>query len=60
MKGHKRADSSRVTSTVGLNVGNIDVAGVSLQFWDLGGQTELQTLWDKVQNEQLIVLMISV
>jgi ADP-ribosylation factor related protein 1 len=48
MKTYKRGDPSRVTSTVGLNIGSIDTSGISIQFWDLGGQTELQALWDKV------------
>jgi ADP-ribosylation factor related protein 1 len=38
----------KITTTVGLNIGNIDINRVSLNFWDLGGQTELQSLWDKV------------
>jgi len=29
-------------------VGQVDVEGVRLNFWDLGGQEELQSLWDKV------------
>jgi ADP-ribosylation factor related protein 1 len=33
---------------VGLNIGKIDIAGIRLNFWDLGGQEELQSLWDKV------------
>lgn len=41
---------SRITTTVGLNIGKIDVDGVRLNFWDLGGQQELQSLWDKVLN----------
>ena len=39
---------SKITATVGLNIGSIDMAGVKVSFWDLGGQTELQSLWDKV------------
>lgn len=39
---------NRITTTVGLNIGKIDVDGVRLNFWDLGGQQELQSLWDKV------------
>lgn len=39
---------SKITTTVGLNIGKIDVAGIRLNFWDLGGQEELQSLWDKV------------
>lgn len=40
---------SKITTTVGLNIGKIDVNGIRLNFWDLGGQTELQSLWDKVK-----------
>ena len=35
------------SSQVGLNLGKIDTNGVRLNFWDLGGQEELQALWDK-------------
>jgi GTPase SAR1 family protein len=31
-----------------LSVGKIDIGNVRLNFWDLGGQEELQSLWDKV------------
>ena len=31
-------------------VGKIDFHHVKLVFWDLGGQEELQTLWDKVTH----------
>ncbi|OQV23948.1 ADP-ribosylation factor-related protein 1 [Hypsibius exemplaris] len=37
----------KITATVGLNIGRIDIGGVRLSFWDLGGQEELQALWDK-------------
>lgn len=47
-KDYKRLDPSRITSTVGLNTGQVEVTGMSIQFWDLGGQSELQSLWDKV------------
>lgn len=33
-----------------LLVGKIDIGHVRLNFWDLGGQEELQSLWDKVSN----------
>lgn len=33
---------------MGLNIGQIDTKGIRLSFWDLGGQEELQSLWDKV------------
>lgn len=47
-KNYKSMHPSKITTTVGLNIGKIDIAGVRLNFWDLGGQTELQSLWDKV------------
>jgi len=50
-KDYKRLDPSRITPTVGLNTGQVEVTGASIQFWDLGGQTELQTLWDKYYAE---------
>lgn len=31
-------------------VGTIDVGKTRLMFWDLGGQEELQSLWDKVRD----------
>lgn len=41
---------AKITTTVGLNIGKIDIADISLNFWDLGGQEELQSLWDKVKR----------
>jgi len=42
---------TKITSTVGLNIGKIDIGGVRMNFWDLGGQEELQALWDKYYAE---------
>lgn len=47
-KNYKGMNLNLITTTVGLNIGQIDIAGVRLSFWDLGGQKELQSLWDKV------------
>ena len=44
---YKGANLNKITTTVGMNLGKIDVNGVRLNFWDLGGQEELQSLWDK-------------
>lgn len=46
--GYKGMNLSRITTTVGLNVGMIQLSGVRINFWDLGGQGDLRTLWDKV------------
>eukprot|EP00095_Tigriopus_kingsejongensis_P011643 maker-scaffold564_size136232-snap-gene-0.29 protein:Tk11643 transcript:maker-scaffold564_size136232-snap-gene-0.29-mRNA-1 annotation:"adp-ribosylation factor-related protein 1" len=42
---------AKITTTVGLNIGRIDTQGIRLNFWDLGGQEELQALWDKYYAE---------
>ena len=47
-RGYKGMNLNRITSTVGLNVGTINLSGARVHFWDLGGQGDLRTLWDKV------------
>lgn len=47
-RGYKGLNPSKITTTVGQNVGGITYAGIKLSFWDLGGQEELQPLWEKV------------
>lgn len=49
---------NKITTTVGLNIGEINTAGVKLNFWDLGGQEELQSLWDKYYAESHAVIYI--
>ena len=49
--GYKGVNPSKITATVGLNIGNITTDGIILNFWDLGGQEELQALWDKYYAE---------
>ena len=49
--GYKALPPGKITTTVGLNIGKIDTAGVRINFWDLGGQEELQSLWDKYYAE---------
>ncbi|XP_069907714.1 ADP-ribosylation factor-related protein 1 isoform X6 [Oryctolagus cuniculus] len=46
-KNYKGMSLSKITTTVGLNIGTVDVGKARLMFWDLGGQEELQSLWDK-------------
>lgn len=59
-KNYKGMNPSKITTTVGLNIGKIDMAGVRLNFWDLGGQTELQSLWDKVKIQRKNVLFFTI
>lgn len=40
-------------------VGTVDVGKARLMFWDLGGQEELQSLWDKVRHITCLILFFS-
>ncbi|KAH8280715.1 hypothetical protein KR054_004078 [Drosophila jambulina] len=57
-RNYKGLNPSKITTTVGLNIGTIDVQGVRLNFWDLGGQQELQSLWDKYYQESHGVIYV--
>ncbi|KAL1491883.1 hypothetical protein ABEB36_012410 [Hypothenemus hampei] len=57
-KNYKAINPAKITTTVGLNIGKIEVNGVQLNFWDLGGQSELQSLWDKYYNECHAIIYI--
>lgn len=56
--GYTGVNLSRITSTVGLNIGRLDTAGIRVNFWDLGGQSDLQCLWDKYYSESHAVIYI--
>jgi small GTP-binding protein len=49
---------SKITPTVGMNIGKIDHRRIRLIFWDVGGQAELQTLWDKYISECHAIIFI--
>lgn len=49
---------AKITTTVGLNIATIDTDGVRLNFWDLGGQHDLQSLWDKYYQECHAVIYV--
>ncbi|XP_057621914.1 ADP-ribosylation factor-related protein 1-like [Chionomys nivalis] len=38
---------SKITTTVSLNIGSVDMGKARLMFWNLNGQEELQSLWNK-------------
>ncbi|EGW01068.1 ADP-ribosylation factor-related protein 1 [Cricetulus griseus] len=50
-KNYKGMNLSKITTTVGLSIGTVDMGKACLMFWDLGGQEELQSLWDKYYAE---------
>ncbi|KAH8865708.1 ADP-ribosylation factor-related protein 1 [Schistosoma japonicum] len=55
---YKSIPMQKITTTVGLNIGYIEVGGIRLKFWDLGGQEELQSLWDKYYAESNGVIYV--
>ncbi|VDD78667.1 unnamed protein product [Mesocestoides corti] len=55
---YKSMSLHKITSTVGLNIGQVTLEGIVIKFWDLGGQTELQSLWDKYYLESHGVIFI--
>ncbi|XP_071964468.1 ADP-ribosylation factor-related protein 1-like isoform X2 [Antedon mediterranea] len=57
-KHYKGGQLDKITTTVGLNIGKIDRGHVRLNFWDLGGQEELQALWDKYYAESHGVIYV--
>nr|CDS19239.1 ras gtpase [Echinococcus granulosus] len=57
-ENYKSIPLHKITSTVGLNIGQIALEGIIMKFWDLGGQTELQSLWDKYYIESHGVIFI--
>ncbi|KAL4236976.1 ADP-ribosylation factor protein 1 [Mactra antiquata] len=57
-KNYQGMNLNKITTTVGLNIGTITIGGVKLKFWDLGGQEELQSLWDKYYAESHAVIYI--
>jgi len=40
-------DPSRIIPTVGLNIGNVHVNKVEINFWDLGGEAGLRGIWNR-------------
>lgn len=57
-KNYKGMNPKHITTTVGLNIGQIDISGIRLSFWDLGGQNELQSLWDKYYQESHAIIYV--
>ncbi|KAI8927007.1 ADP-ribosylation factor family-domain-containing protein [Entophlyctis helioformis] len=48
----------QIGPTVGLNVGKVDVHRIRINFWDLGGQRELQSIWEKYYSECHAVVFV--
>ncbi|KAI8983872.1 ADP-ribosylation factor family-domain-containing protein [Pilobolus umbonatus] len=41
----------RIAPTVGLNIAKVDIKSSRINFWDLGGQRDLQSIWERYYSE---------
>ncbi|KAI8885540.1 ARF/SAR superfamily [Backusella circina FSU 941] len=41
----------KIAPTVGLNIGRVDIKSSRINFWDLGGQKELHSIWERYYSE---------
>eukprot|EP00042_Codosiga_hollandica_P023429 m.92837 g.92837 ORF g.92837 m.92837 type:complete len:202 (-) comp51179_c0_seq4:262-867(-) len=48
----------KISPTVGMNVGKVELGRTRFIFWDLGGQPDLQNLWDKYYQECHAVVFV--
>lgn len=50
-KPYKGMAFEKIGPTVGMNIGTCDMKSDVMVLWDLGGQEEIQSLWDKYYTE---------
>jgi ADP-ribosylation factor related protein 1 len=59
LQAAQRRTRSGTIPTVGLNIGQLEIdSRKRLKFWDLGGQTELQSLWEKYYDEAHAIIFV--
>ena len=51
-------DPAQILPTVGLNIARFEVQNAPLVLWDLGGQAQLRTIWDKYYAESHAVVFV--
>ncbi|KAI3652889.1 hypothetical protein MP228_002314 [Amoeboaphelidium protococcarum] len=57
--GAKGLPPEKINPTIGLNICKVDMQSIRLNFWDLGGQTDLQSIWDSYYAEcHAIIFMV--
>jgi ADP-ribosylation factor related protein 1 len=49
--GKERHLRSKIVPTVGLNLGNVEIEGIRVTFWDLGGEESLRPIWNNYYKE---------
>ncbi|CAI4222444.1 unnamed protein product [Auanema sp. JU1783] len=58
IKDYGVVNPSKITSTVGLNIGKVELNNTCLNFWDLGGQEDLRSLWSTYYSEANAVIFV--
>ncbi|KAI3659475.1 hypothetical protein MP638_004537 [Amoeboaphelidium occidentale] len=48
----------KITPTIGLNIGKLDIGHSRLQIWDLGGQTDLQKIWNEYYDSCHAIMFV--
>jgi len=48
----------KIRPTVGLNIGRIETKGMRINFFDLGGQQGLRSIWDKYYSDSNAILFV--
>lgn len=55
----KLNENIQAIPTIGFNVESVKVEGMSLQIWDVGGQTTIRHLWDRYfQGSDAVVFVV--
>ena len=49
---------NKIRPTVGLNIGRMNIKGVNLTLWDLGGEKNLRSIWSKYYSEAQGIIFI--
>ncbi|KAJ3314814.1 ADP-ribosylation factor protein 3 [Boothiomyces sp. JEL0866] len=55
---NKQKPMQQIAPTVGLNVGKVNVHSCRINFWDLGGQKQLQSIWEKYYHECHAIMFV--
>jgi len=48
---HPGLNPSKITPTIGQNIGRITLSSTYLKFWDLGGSQDIRSIWEKYFDE---------
>ncbi|KAF8366332.1 hypothetical protein PRIPAC_84161 [Pristionchus pacificus] len=58
VKNYPMLNPAKITSTVGLNIGKVEVDQARLNFWDVGGQEDLRCLWANYLDEASALIYV--